>query len=177
MREILIASQNQNAAVRVRSVLQSERLPVRKICRTGAQVLSFATLCTQAVVICGKLPDYTPAELADLLPVGFSVVWLLSSSAVQPSDSANLTVFFQPVDRVEFLHTVRMLAAGQAQTHTRHSKRSAELDALLDRAKAVLQAKGLSEQAAYTYLRRRSMETGTPLQTVAAAVAAEGNEK
>ena len=80
MRDVIIASKNPRAAERVRSVLQSAQIFSNCICASGAEVLQYASIRPDAVVVCGKLSDnMPPMRLAKLLPNGFDVVWLLHS--------------------------------------------------------------------------------------------------
>ncbi|MGN0559630.1 MAG: hypothetical protein ACI4K8_01075, partial [Candidatus Fimenecus sp.] len=89
MREIIVASQNPQAAERIRTILQSDHIFVANLYRSGAEVLSFASIRPDAVVICGKLPDMTAAELAGMLPNGFDMVWLVPSAEPEPMYPSN----------------------------------------------------------------------------------------
>ena len=173
MREIIIASQNPQAAERIRSILQSDHIFVGYLYRSGAEVLSFASIRPDAVVICGKLPDMTAAELAGMLPNGFDMVWLVPSG--EPMFRSNLITLNMPLNRMEFLNTVRMLAAnGAEQSRPRKTVRSKEDEALLRGAKERLMARHhLSEREAHKLLQRRSMESGMRILEVARLIAEE----
>lgn len=175
MREIIIASQNPQAAERIRSILQSDHIFAANLYRSGAEVLSFASIRPDAVVICGKLPDMTAAELAGMLPNGFDMVWLVPSGEPEPMFRSNLITLNMPLNRMEFLNTVRMLAAnGAEQSRPRKTVRAKEEEALLRGAKERLMARHhLSEREAHKLLQRRSMESGMRILEVARLIAEE----
>lgn len=172
MREIIVASQNPQAADRIRAILQSAHFFVSNIYRSGAEVLSFASIRPDAVVICGKLPDMSAVTLAGMLPNGFDAVWLVPSGEPLPAFASNLIALQMPLNRMEFLDTVRMLAATEcAPARARKTERTADEEALLRAAKAKLMERHrFSEREAHKLLQRRAMESGMRLLEVALLV-------
>lgn len=174
MREVIIASQNPQAAERIRAILQSGRIFVGNIYRSGAEVLSYASIRPAAVVICGKIPDMSPTALASTLPNGFDVVWLVPSGMVSDAYSSNLIPLNMPLNRMEFLNTVRLLAAAESEQSRPRKARAAEDEALLRAAKEQLMHRHhLSEREAHKLLQRRSMESGMKLAEVARLIVSE----
>ncbi len=175
MRDIIIASQNPQAAEHIRAILQSAHIFAKNIYRTGAEVLAFASIRPDAVVICGKLPDMPAATLASMLPNGFDLVWLVPSGEAQPLYRSNLISLIMPLNRMEFLNTVRMLCVNESeQTRPRKATRSDEEEALLRDAKERLMIRHhFSEREAHKLLQRRSMETGMRLLDVARLITEE----
>ena len=175
MREIIIASQNPQAAERIRSILQSDHIFTANVYRSGADVLSFASIRPDAVVICGKLPDMSAAALAGMLPNGFDLIWLVPSGEPEPLYRSNLITLNMPLNRMEFLNTVRMLAAnGAEQSRPRKIVRSQADEELLRVAKERLMTRHrLSEREAHKLLQRRSMESGMRILDVARLIAEE----
>ena len=117
----------------------------------------------------------TAAELAGMLPNGFDMVWLVPSGEPEPMFRSNLITLNMPLNRMEFLNTVRMLAAnGAEQSRPRKTVRSKEDEALLRGAKERLMARHhLSEREAHKLLQRRSMESGMRILEVARLIAEE----
>lgn len=171
---MILASQNPQAADRIRAVLQSGQIFVTEVCRSGAEVLSFASIRPDAVVVCGKMPDMTAFSLADMLPNGFDVVWLVPSGSAESGYRSNLISLQMPLNRMELLDTVRMLASAESEQARSRKTRSAEEIAVLQKAKAVLMARQhLSEREAHKLLQRRAMDMGQKLLEAAQAILAE----
>ncbi len=175
MREMIVASQNPQAADRIRAILQSEHIFVCNMYRSGAEVLSFASIRPDAVVICGKLPDMSAAALAGMLPNGFDVVWLVPSGEPLPAFAGNLIALQMPLNRMEFLDTVHMLAATESEpARPRKTVRTQEEKILLRDAKIYLMERCcISEREAYRILQRRAMESGLRMPDVARRVLEE----
>lgn len=175
MRDIIIASQNPQAAERIRAILQSAHIFASNIYRTGAEVLSFASIRPDAVVVCGKLPDMTAVTLASMLPNGFDIVWLVPSGEPEPLYRSNLITLNMPLNRMEFLNTVRMLCVNESeQTRPRKTVRSESEETLLRDAKERLMIRHhFSEREAHKLIQRRSMETGMRLLEVARLITEE----
>ena len=175
MREIIVASQNPQAAERIRAVLLADRIFVENVYRSGAEVLSFASIRPDAVVICGKLPDMSAPALAGMLPNGFDMIWLVPSGEPEPMYRSNLITLHMPLNRMEFLDTVRMLAAAESERARPHKTvRTADEDALLFAAKAKLMERRMfSEREAHRYLQRCAMASGVRMLEVARRVLEE----
>ncbi len=174
MRDIIIASQNPQAAEHIRAILQSAHIFAKNIYRTGAEVLAFASIRPDAVVICGKLPDMPAATLASMLPNGFDLVWLVPSGEAQPLYRSNLISLIMPLNRMEFLNTVRMLCVNESeQTRPRKATRSDEEALLRDAKERLMIRHHFSEREAHKLLQRRSMETGMRLLDVARLITEE----
>ena len=172
MRDVIIASKNPRAAERVRSVLQSAQIFSNCICASGAEVLQYASIRPDAVVVCGKLSDnMPPVRLAKLLPNGFDVVWLLHSGESPSGFCGNLVPLFSPIGRAQLCDTVRMLAATGAETVRPRRERKEEEESLLREAKVrLMERHAVSEREAHRLLQRRSMESGMKLTEVARLV-------
>lgn len=177
MRDVILASHNPRAAERVRAILQSGQIFVQNVLSSGAEVLSYASIRPEAVVVCGRLSDMPATELARLLPNGFDVVWLLPSGEPQPGFCSNLVPLQMPVDRAELLDTVRTLAASAREQSRPRATRAPEEEALLHKAKEILMRKdGISEREAHRALQRRAMRTGQKLIEAARQVLSDSEE-
>lgn len=171
MREIIIASANLRAAEHIKSILQSGQLFAKNIYSSGSEVLSYASIRPDAVVVCGKLADMTAVTLADMLPSGFDIVLLLPSGEPQTAYFSNMITLNMPLNRAEFIKTVRMLAATETQSYSRKKIRDSEEAEILRSAKEILMERHhISEREAHRLLQRRSMETGIKLVDVARMV-------
>ena len=61
MRDVIIASANRKSAEHIKSILQRDLIFVSEIYQSGAEVLSYASIRPDAVVVCGRLSDGLPA--------------------------------------------------------------------------------------------------------------------
>ena len=174
MREIIIASANAGAADRIRSILQSGQMFVNTIYASGAEVLSYASIRPDAVVVCGKMTDMPAVTLAEMLPQNFDIVWLMPSGEPQSAFFSNMITLNMPLNRIEFINTVRMLATTENETFMRKQIRDNEQEKILKIAKDILMERHhISEREAHKLLQRRSMETGIKLIDVARMIGEE----
>ncbi|MEG0546337.1 MAG: ANTAR domain-containing protein [Oscillospiraceae bacterium] len=164
MRDIVIASANRKAAERVRNILQSDGLMVSNIYASGSEVLAFSSIRPDAVIVCGKISDMTAISLSHMLPFKFDMVWLLPSGQVSPLCASNVITLNMPLDRKEFLKTVRVLASSKAESYERNEKRCQKDDEILTNAKKILMAENhISEKQAHHLIQKKSMDTGMNL--------------
>lgn len=175
MRDIIIASANRKSAEHIKSILQRELLFVSAVYQSGAEVLSYASIRPDAVVVCGKLSDNMPAvSLAETLPPGFDVVHLVSSSDAYQGFVSNMVELTMPLDRLEFISAVRTLVQISSEITTRKKTRSAEENDLLTLAKQRLcENYGISEREAHKKIQKMSMEQGVRLMDVARKILEE----
>lgn len=175
MREIIIASANERAAEKIKSILQYNSLFVSNIYASGSEILSYASIRPNAIIICGKLSDGMSAlTLADMLPNGFDLIWLMPSGEFSPGFVSNLITLNMPINRVEFVNTVRVLAATASEKYERKNVRSKGDEDLLSKAKQRLMERHLiSEREAHKLIQRKSMDVGIKLLDVARLIMEE----
>lgn len=174
MRDVIIASANRKSAEHIKSILQRDLLFVSEIYQSGAEVLSYASIRPDAVVVCGRLSDGLPAvSLAETLP-GFDVVHLVSSSDAYQGFVSNMVELTMPLDRVEFVSVVRTLTQLSSDITSRKKTRSVEENDLLTLAKQRLcENYGISEREAHRKIQKMSMEQGVRLMDVARKILEE----
>ena len=90
MKKIIVASVNKDAAQRVKRILSAGGFQTEGIFSSGAEVLSYASIRPEAVVVCGRLSDMSPVMLADMIPQGFDIISLLPSGQAQTVFRSNL---------------------------------------------------------------------------------------
>ena len=175
MRDVIIASANRKSAEHIKSILQRDLLFVSEIYHSGAEVLSYASIRPDAVVVCGRLSDGLPAvALAETLPPGFDVVHLVSSSDAYQGFVSNMVELTMPLDRVEFVSVVRTLTQLSSDITSRKKTRSVEENDLLTLAKRRLcENYGISEREAHRKIQKMSMEQGVRLMDVARKILEE----
>lgn len=173
MRDVIIASANNHSAERIKTILQSGGVFVRSLLCSGNEVLAFTGVYPRALVVCGRLGDMTALTLANMLPQGCDVIHLLPSGESQAVFVSNMVEINMPLDRVEFLKTVKVMAATENEVLSRH-KKSDETEEILDRAKRIIMNRHhVSEREAHKILQRRSMESGMKLLELARMIGDE----
>lgn len=177
MKAILLALPRAQAAIQLKKALASASLPVAGLYASGAEVLTAASALPDGVVICGRLPDLSAVQLAQLLPAGFDLVELLSSGQIPAQGYSNVVSLHLPLNRMEFIGTVQALASASGVFFGAHGERgrSSGEKELVARAKAVLMRElSLSEPEAYRLLQQRSMAAGARMADTARKVLAQG---
>ena len=174
MRKIIIASGNKEAAQRVKNMLAVHGIQTEKLFSSGAEVLSYAVIRPEAVIICGRLPDMTAVTLAEMLPSGFDIISLTPSGRSQMIFRSNLVSLNMPLNTRELVSTVKTLAVTQNQSYQRKKLRSDDEEKLITQAKQrIMERHHISESQAHKILQKRSMDSGLPLLRVASLVLEE----
>lgn len=173
MRDVIIASANNRAAEHIKTILQSGGVFVRSLFGSGNEVLAYASIYPGALIVCGRLSDITAVSLANMLPQGCDMIHLLPSGEPQTVFVSNMVTLYMPLDRVEFLKTVRVMSATENETFTRREK-SCETEEILNIAKRIIMNRHhVSEREAHKILQRRSMESGMKILEVARMIGDE----
>ncbi len=177
MKAILLALPRAQAAVQLKKVLVSASIPVTGMYGSGAEILTAASALPDGVVVCGRLPDLSPAQLAQMLPSGFDLVELLSSGQIPVQGYSNVVSLHLPLNRLEFISTVQTLASTSGVSFGAHGEqgRSSGEKELVSRAKALLMRElSLSEPEAHRLLQKHSMASGARMADTARQVLAQG---
>lgn len=169
MRKIIIACPIASAGSKLQRVLLEAHINCGiQLCRSGGEALQTAGRIDSGVVICCKICDMPASELARLLPQTFDVIALLSPGQSLGAAISNLICFNLPLNRMEFLNTVNLLAGTDVSIP---KCRSSEEEKKISVAKRILMDKHrLSERGAYNMLRRRSMDSGERIAETAQKV-------
>ncbi|MDO4619151.1 MAG: response regulator [Lachnospiraceae bacterium] len=151
-------------------ILQKNGIEVRISCRSGQEALRAVNRMDGGVVICSaRLTDMTADELADTLGTDALFLVLARPSELDYCENENLFRVPLPVHSGELIGGVRILL--QLDEHSvaaRLPKRTDEDKAVITQAKEVLMDKNeMTEEQAYRFIQKRSMETSTPMPDVA----------
>ena len=180
LKKIIIAYPNSQAAFKIKRVLAENQFTVAGIYQTGVEALNIANKMGEGVVICSyKLPDMLAVNLADMLPQNFDLIILLASGQMYSSYASNIITLNLPLNRLDFVNTVSMLAQTESASwiEKKHPKteRSDEDKKLIQKAKEILiYRNNMSENDAHKLLQKRSMDTGIKIVDIAKMVI-EGN--
>ena len=175
MRDVIIASANRKSAEHIKSILQRDLIFVSEIYQSGAEVLSYASIRPDAVVVCGRLSDGLPAvSLAERFPPASTLyIWCRPRTHIRVFVS-NMVELTMPLDRLEFVSVVRTLTQLSSDITSRKKTRSVEENDLLTLAKRRLcENYGISEREAHRKIQKMSMEQGVRLMDVARKILEE----
>jgi CheY-like chemotaxis protein len=163
VKDIIVVYPVKETAMSIRSLIEKNGFHVSCVCALGTSALDVANSAVQGVVVCPFLMrDMTAAELAEQLPIGFDVIALSKNGIEQYM--GNLITLPLPINRMEFVRTVALLANSKA-SFTRRAEKESEY---ISKAKqALMSIKGMSEMQAHKFLQSESMCSGKKISAVA----------
>ena len=134
------------------------------ICETGSEVLRIANDRDYGVVICTKrLKDMSYSEIAEMLPNYFGTIVLTKDESLEMASDSMVRLII-PFKSTDLIQTVDTFTHGFAKTFKRNkkpAKRNEEEKKLIDQAKHILMTRnGLSEEEAFRYIQKNSMDYG-----------------
>lgn len=163
---IVIALPKIEDAKKIRTILVRHGFAVAAVCNTASHALSSISELDCGILICGyRLPDMYYHNLKECLPKEFEMLLLVSAKMIQEIPDSVLTVEM-PMKAGDFLNTVSMVL-GQLERRNRKDKKKPKLRTwkeqnYISNAKMMLmQRNHLSEEEAYRYIQKCSMDSGT----------------
>ena len=156
MNHLIVAFASEAMCRRVSDALAAFSLPVRAVCRTGAEVLRAVEFMGGGAVLCGaKLPDRTADQLYDDLEGQAEMLALAKPEYWELCGNPHIFRVALPVNASELASAVQAPNAAD--------------QAFVRQAKAQLQRQlGLSEPEAHRYLQKQSMALRRPMARIAA---------
>lgn len=172
MRTIVVAAANQKFSSAIEDILTQNAIVVDFFCKSGSEVISLQNQLSDPVLVCGTLKDIPSIYLARELPNEWDVILLLKSNQPFPYYVSNITPINLPVNRLEFVETVRTVAQQLSQTYaaktTAKKVRSPDEEKLIEDAKRlIMKRRSLSESDAHRLLQRYSMNLGISMLELA----------
>lgn len=170
MDRVVVAFEGETNLVRIRDMLESGGIGVKKTCRSGAEVIRTVKKLGGGIVVCSyKLGDMMASELAYDLHRTALVLAIAPSSQMALCENEDLFKLPAPVTRSDLLASVRMLL----QMEDRYLRmmlphRSGDEAALVTRAKELLMNRNcMTEEEAHRFLQKKSMDTGSKMADTA----------
>ena len=167
MSSIVIALPKIEDARKIRSVLECHGLAVASVCSTASNALSSASELGNGVLICGhRLPDMNYLDLAECMPKDFEMLLLASQPIIDEAPNSVSTVQM-PMKASALIDTVNDMILMQQERKRRKEKKKPKLRSekeqnYISNAKMMLmQRNHLSEDDAYRYIQKSSMDSGT----------------
>lgn len=166
MGSIVIALPKIEDAKKIRTILVKHGFSVAGICNTGSNALANISELGEGVLICsGRLLDMNYQELMEYMPEEFQLLLLGSRPVIQDAPSWVLTVEI-PLRVSDLINTVHMILTQKESRRKKRKKkpkpRSEKEQNYISNAKMMLmQRNHLSEEEAFRYIQKCSMDSGT----------------
>lgn len=166
MSSIVIALPKIEDARKIRTILSNHGFAVAAVCSTAARALSEASQLEYGILVCGyRLPDMYYHDIAQCLPKNFELLLLASEKTVVNLPSSVLSVKM-PMKVSDLINTINMVFLQQERRRKKDRKkpkpRSFKEQNYISNAKMLLmQRNHLSEEEAYRYIQKCSMDSGT----------------
>ena len=166
MSSIVIALPKIEDAKKIRAVLARHGFTVASVCTTASNALSSASELGSGVLICShRLPDMNYLDLSECMPRDFEMLLLASARVICEVPTSILSVQM-PVKASDLVNTVNMILTQQERRKRKEKKkpkaRSWKEQNYISNAKMMLmQRNHSSEDEAYRYIQKSSMDSGT----------------
>lgn len=164
---IIVALPKIEDAKRVRRVLMSYGYDNVVPCGTGAATLMEANNENRGLIICAtRLPDMHYSELQEYIPRFYELLLIGSESAVSVADR-DVMALTVPLKIHDLINTVEMLLTQAERRYKKEKKKKPSIrnerdEKYIRDAKYLLMDRNhLTEEAAYRYIQKRSMDNGT----------------
>lgn len=178
MASIIVAFPKTEDAKKIKNLLVRNGFSVAAVCTTGAQVIGLAESYGGGIVVCSyRLPDMIYSELLGCLPSGFEMLLMASRHILAGCMDNNVVCLAMPIKVMDLVNTVSMMEEA-VQGRRRRSRempkeRSREEKRLIDEAKYLLMNRNhMTEEEAYRYIQKCSMDSGTKMSETAQMVLA-----
>lgn len=163
---IVIALPKIEDAKKIRTILMRHGFAVAAVCNSASNALASISELDSGILICGyRLTDMYYHDLKECLPKGFEMLLLASARVLSEVPPSVLTVEM-PMKASDLLNTVNMVLS-QIERQARKDKKKPKLRTwkeqnYISNAKMMLiQRNHLSEEEAYRYIQKCSMDSGT----------------
>ena len=175
MSVIIVALPKIEDAKQIRKILIEHGFERIVSCNTAAAALIEANKYQSGLIISGyKLPDMYYVELCECIPKFYEVLLMGSANVVSAANSGMMAIT-TPVKIYDLVNTVE-LVYGQItkrykEAHKRLKKRSEKDENYIKNAKFLLMERNhLSEEEAFRYIQKSSMDNGTSMVETAQMV-------
>ena len=166
----VVAFSNSSTREKIAELLEKNGIKVRCICKRGIEVVRDIKKMGGGVVICSpQLHDMTADDLA--FELGRLAFFLVAGRPAELDlcEDENIFRLKLPAPAGEICGSVRILTElDERRSHFEKPERSSEESQLIRRAKEfIMDRNAMSEEQAYRFIQKRSMETSTPMVEIA----------
>ena len=172
---VIVATGKVEASEKIKSILIEGGYDVLGVCKAGNELIMKTIQCSPELVILSyKLPDTTVMEVYDAL-VGVCDFLVLTNESYLSIVSENMDVYYlpHPFSRSVLLNSVSMIFQGRKQMaklqkKVKNLENKMEERKLIEKAKKILiKNKGITENEAFKFKKKKSMNTGEKMIKIA----------
>ena len=174
MFSILVAFPKNEDANTIKNALVSNGIEVAGVTNTGAQTIAFAGELDGGIVISAyRMRDMHFRELNAYLPRGFKLVLIASPARLAECMDDDIITLNTPLHVKELLGTVQMMQQAAQRREKKDKEKEARIrsngdkDTILHAKLLLMERNNLSEEEAYRYIQKTSMDSGTNMTEVA----------
>lgn len=182
MSRIIVGIPKRETGIQIRNLLVRNGFDVIGVCISGAQILNYADLLEEGIVICScQLTDMMCEELRVDLPKTFQMLVLMTGrDLVEEEESVRMLTL--PLKVQDLLEQVRqmeeLLESRRRKRRLKNSGRNERQNQIISKAKEqLMKQKNMSEAEAHRYLQKCSMESGNSMTETAQMLLAILKEK
>lgn len=174
MISIIVAFPKIEDANRIKNLLLKSGFDVQGVCASGALAIQMASQLDEGILISScKLPDMTCRELNENIPPTFKMLVIASKSVWEIYGLDDILFMEMPVKMYELSNTLEMIMYAQKKAKKKVKSivnfRNQKEKELIMKAKLMLmETNNLSENDAYRYIQKTSMDSGNTMADTAA---------
>ncbi|MDD7219258.1 MAG: ANTAR domain-containing protein [Blautia sp.] len=163
---IVIALPKIEDAKKIRTILVRHGLSVASVCNTVSKALASMSELDSGVLICGyKLPDGYYKDVLDDLPQYFEMLLLASAKVISEAPNCIETVEM-PFKAGNLIEDVNEMLCRISRRIRKEKKKprlrtESEQKYILDAKSLIMEKNHMSEEEAYRYIQKCSMDSGT----------------
>lgn len=172
---LMVALNNLENAEKIKNILCMEGYEVAAICTSGTDLIRRAKVYDDCLILIGyNLVDMNINEVYDALSESCSFLAIVNEpykSFVQ--ESTDMYCISNPINRVVLVNSISIIFQGRKKLYKLKEKVESleykiEERKNIEKAKGVImETLGLSENAAFKYIQKSSMETGRKMNEIA----------
>jgi len=167
MLSIIIAFPKLDDAKVLRNILVRSGYEVSALCTTGAQVISSANALDEGIVLCGyRLPDMHYTEIYSYLPKGYEMLLMASPAKLAQCVDSHIVCLAMPLKANELIETVGEMVDSYRRKKKKEREKprqrtEQERETILKAKRLLMEKKHMTEEEAYRYIQKASMDSGT----------------
>lgn len=167
MNSIIIVLPKLEDAKRIKAGLTRNGFKIDAVYTTASQALNeIHTMDGGIVISTYRLPDMFYMEFQECLPSAFEMLLIASKTAIANCEGSGIVSLATPLSVYELVNTVQMMLNHRSRRMRREKAkpkmRSEREQKIIDDAKHLLMERNnLSEEDAYRYIQKCSMDSGT----------------
>ena len=173
MFSIIVAFPKIEDANRIKSMLTRSGFQVYCVCTNGAMAIQTAEELDNGILISGcKFHDMTCREIKENLPIQISMLVLASKRVWEVYGGDNIFFLEMPIKAHDLINTLNMMIQVSEKYRKKrkiNKNNNSDKNKIILKAKIALMEKNkLSEEEAYRYIQKSSMDSGNNMSDTAA---------